>query len=97
MLFNETILSYAPTRVGIGVLFVQSFQASAARTCARVCAVNVNHEEGLLQPCETIASVTGFKCGREMVNQKILCTKHLYACVGVSEYNTQRFYLLLSR
>ncbi len=40
--------------------FFQRLQASVAR----VCALTVNHEEGLLRPCETIATVTGFECGR---------------------------------
>ncbi len=47
---GETILSYAPTKVGTGVFFFQSLQAGVSRACARVCAVNVNHDEGLLQP-----------------------------------------------
>ncbi len=58
-----------------------------ARTCARVCAVNVNYEKGLLQPCETIATVTGLNVGvnavEKMVNQKNLCTKHIYARVSL--------------
>ncbi len=41
---------------------------------AHACAVNVNHEEGLLQPRETIATVTGLNMGvnavKKMVNQK---------------------------
>ncbi len=57
------------------VCFFQSFQASGARACARVCAVNVNHEEALMQPCETIATATGLNVGvnavEKMVIQKI--------------------------
>ncbi len=49
------------------------FQSPQASVRVRVCAVNVNHEEGLLRPCETIATVNVEK----MVNQKALCTKYL--------------------
>ncbi len=63
VLFNETIFLYVPARVGIGVLYFQSFQASVARTCARVCTVNVNHEEALMQPCKAIGTVTGLYAG----------------------------------
>ncbi len=64
--------------------FFQSSQASVARTCARVCAVNVNHEEGLLQPSETIATVNaGVDAVKKMVNQGVLCIKCLRVrCVG---------------
>ncbi len=70
------------------VCFFQSFQASGARACARVCAVNVNHEEGLLQPCETIATVNAglnacVNAVEKMVNQKNLCTKHIHARVSL--------------
>ncbi len=55
------------------VCFFQSFQASGARTCARVCAVNVNHEDGLLQPCETIATVnTGLNVGVNAMEKMVI-------------------------
>ncbi len=70
VLFCETPLLYVPARVSIGVLFPQP----AWRVRAHACAVNVNHEEGLLQPRETIATVTGLNMGvnvvRKMVHQK---------------------------
>ncbi len=41
----------------------------------------------MLQPCETIATVTGLNVGvnavEKMVNQKNLCTEHIYACVSL--------------
>ncbi len=83
ILFCETTVLYVPARV-----FFQSFQTRVASTCARVCAVNVNHEERLLQPCETIATVNaglnvGVNAVEKMVNQKNLCTKHINARVSL--------------
>ncbi len=79
-LFCETTLLYFSARVGIRVLFFKAYKpAWRVRACARVCAVNVSHEEALMQPCETIATVNVEK----MVNQKALCTKYLRVrCVG---------------
>ncbi len=54
------------------VCFFQSLQASVARACARVYTVNVNHEEVLLQPCETIATVTGFNVGVNAVEKMVI-------------------------
>ncbi len=69
--------------------FFQSSQANVARPCVRVCAVNVNHEEGLLQPCETIATVNaGVDAVEKMVNQRNLCTKYLRVrCIGEKIFN----------
>ncbi len=54
---------------------------------AHACAVNVNHEEGLLQPRETIATVTGLNMGvnavKKMVNQKNLIHQLIHARVSL--------------
>ncbi len=69
--------------------FFQSSQANVARTCARVCAVNVSHEDGLLQPCETIATVNaGVDAVKNMVSQEVFCTKYLRVrCIGEKIFN----------
>ncbi len=54
-----------------------------------MCAVNASHEEGLLQPCETIATVNaGVAVVKKMVNKEILCIKYLRVrCVGEKIFN----------